>query len=66
MTPKEVTSSQIRDFEEDLSFLDQMINLEENDEEWLKDYKIPTKRKAPPPPPMLPSSALPPRLNPRK
>ena len=66
MTPKDVTSSQIRDFEEDLSFLDNMINVEENDEEWLKDYRISTKKKAPLPPPKLPSSALPPRLNPRK
>lgn len=46
ISPKELASSNIRDFNEDIDFLEKMINMEEGDEEWLKDYKINKKEKS--------------------
>lgn len=46
ISPKELASSNIRDFNEDVDFLEKMINMEEGDEEWLKDYKINKKDKS--------------------
>lgn len=40
ISPKELAASKVRDFNEDIDFLEKMINVEEGDEEWLKDYKL--------------------------
>ena len=55
MNPKEISNSNIKEFDEKLKILQNIVD-DEGDEEWLKDYKLPIQR----------SANLPPRVMPRK